>query len=366
MTFGISVIFLMSCSVKASDQQPAEDNAAVYYRKAAQIWKKPSNSARDEAFNIVKYGWHPGQGNAEDYLFENKQCLEETMRGAGVKDCDFSFGGKTRSDFDFKLFELNKLLWLNARYHLRQKEVDEAAEICLASFSLARHIAQGKGVLFKIISPVLEIGASEVLKTCMQSPLLTGEEKNKIRRYLQEYWHSHYTLSDFIQENRDEFLFTVEKLTSPGNLAAAIQLSSPDENPLLGRRLYILNKGYLADADFSQMVSRGEKIFARNYYDPLIEAARRVEVGNNVEQLTQVKALERKLRPKTENNFVLFVKFGWFKLQGREKAKEYLADILVQQMLFPGISGSDILPRTIDKYAALLKERIKLEKALTH
>jgi hypothetical protein len=370
LTFGVLGALLMSHGVQASDQQPAEDNAAVYYRKAAQSWQKPSNIVLTEAGNIVKYGWNSGQGDAEKYLFQNKQCLDEIMMAAGVKDCDFSFGGKTdfaeTADFNlFKLVELNKFLLLNARYFQKQKEADKAVEICLASFSFARHIAQGKGILYKIVSLSLEAGASDVLKTCIGLPLLTGEEKNKMRRYLQEYWHSHYTLADFIQEARDEFLFTVEKLAPSGNPVRGIQLFSSDKDPLYGSRFYARHKEYLEDVDFSREISRRAYIFAKYYYDPLIEAARRDEAGNDIKQLTQdLKTLERKLAPEQENVFVLFIKTGWFKLQGREKTKEFLADVIVRQMLFPGISGSNVLPRAIDKYAVLLKERIKLEKAL--
>lgn len=177
-----------------SQEQPMADqadNAAVYYQKALDVAKLPSEDQIKIIVKIIENGWQEDHQDLIALLQDNQTAFAELKKGLAQPRCDLSdekkyeYLSKLIPDY-LKYRDLASLVMLEGRWHQKKGRHSQALDRYLATLTFARHISQGEDLIAYLASTTLIALACKPIEAYINRSDLTPQFYQRIFNALKE------------------------------------------------------------------------------------------------------------------------------------------------------------------------------------
>lgn len=209
MTFTISEVALINgepVQIQAQAGEKKGGNAAIHYSKASDLLLYPTFKEQKDAIDsVIEGSWGQDSQGLETLLKQNEAFFETFQNGLGVERCDFSFG----SDPSLKTLphmlrtrDLTNLVLLKIRYDEHLGDMDSAIGGYLSLLTFAQHFGQTRRFVAVMLVEALEQQTVRRLKEYVSSPEATGEQNQRIAKFLSWYEDARPTVNQLQEIER--------------------------------------------------------------------------------------------------------------------------------------------------------------------
>ncbi len=213
------IILFMAVSVRGFAQQDNKvDNAAVYYLQAIDVIEYPDNlDFRHKCDNVIKNGWSQPDADLENFIKNNKSCLELIKKAALLENCDFDYAKnyKYLIDKDYRylnnLMKLEQLLLTSARYYEFQGDWEQVANSCFTVLTLAYHASQDRGEMGKLLSLFMEEATYPIIEKYLEQPI-SDPELIRVLGVLDNHKKLHFPVKSLVEEGKRYYVSTMQMI----------------------------------------------------------------------------------------------------------------------------------------------------------